>query len=350
MQVFSKKIIEWYNNNKRNLPWRITQDPYKIWLSEIILQQTRVAQGLPYYNRFVENYPTIKDFASADLSSILRLWQGLGYYSRARNMYATAQIIMNEYGGEFPKTYNELLKLKGIGSYTAAAIASFAYQEPVAAIDGNVYRVLARLFGIETDIGSSQAKKVFGGFADAIIDKNQPDVFNQAMMEFGAMQCTPSNPNCMFCPLSLECHANSTKTQHLLPVKLKKVKVKNRYFNYFIIESDNHFLLKERDSSDIWAGLYDYYLVESAEPVNDIEAISDAFLEQILAQNPHIDFSNEITHQLTHQKLHVKFWHLRLKSTLEALPLGYAFYSSTQIEELPKPILIENFIKKMVLH
>ena len=343
--ALTKKIINWYSQHKRDLPWRNTQDPYKIWLSEIILQQTRVAQGLPYYEKFVNTLPTIEDFAKAEIDLVLRLWQGLGYYSRARNMYETAQMIMNDYGGKFPTTYKDLLKLKGIGSYTAAAIASFAFNEPVAAIDGNVFRVLSRLFGIETDILSTQAKKVFGEIAQEMLDETQADIFNQAMMEFGAMQCTPANPNCMFCPVSLECYANQTQAQAKFPVKEKKLKIKNRYLTYFVVEVDKQILMKQRKEKDIWTGLFDFYLLESATPLEDLTEVEDIFLQTLFAEAKHIGFDKALTHQLTHQKLYVKFWRVELEKLPVELPLGYQFYSIDEIEHLAKPILIENYLK-----
>ncbi|MDP5122125.1 MAG: A/G-specific adenine glycosylase, partial [Spirosomaceae bacterium] len=263
--TFSKKIIPWFEQHQRNLPWRHTQDPYAIWLSEIILQQTRVAQGLPYYNRFLSHLPTIQDFANAPQEEILRLWQGLGYYSRARNMHATAKVIIEKYDGTFPDNYNELVKLKGIGPYTGAAIASFAFGEAVPVVDGNVFRVLSRVFGIETDIAASSARKEFTELAETLIPQDSPAAFNQAIMEFGALQCTPHQPNCMFCPLQDTCYAFQHEAQGVLPVKLKKTKVRNRYFNYFAVQQDEHFLMNKRAENDIWSGLYEFYLVETEE-------------------------------------------------------------------------------------
>jgi len=221
MKDFSARLVEWYLQNKRELPWRTTKDPYKIWLSEIILQQTRVAQGLPYYLKFIEKYPNVRALANADEQEVLRLWQGLGYYSRARNLHAAAKYVANELGGNFPDSYQKLKQLKGVGDYTAAAIASFAYQEKVAVVDGNVYRVLARLFGIEIDINSNEGKKTFSKLANELITQYQPDLHNQAMMEFGALHCTPANPNCMFCPFTTECEARLTQRQSVLPIKIK---------------------------------------------------------------------------------------------------------------------------------
>ena len=232
--TFGQKLTSWYLQNKRDLPWRKTKNPYKIWLSEVILQQTRVVQGLPYYENFVNSFPTVFDLAKADEQQVLKIWQGLGYYSRARNLHHTAQYISENLNGEFPKTYNELIKLKGIGSYTASAIASFCFDEKVAVLDGNVYRVLSRYFGVETDISSSKAKKEFQNLADEVLDKNRPALFNQAIMEFGALQCVPKNPNCEVCVLNDSCLALKDKKVAQLPVKVKKTKVKKRFLNYLI--------------------------------------------------------------------------------------------------------------------
>nr|WP_321539525.1 A/G-specific adenine glycosylase [Flavobacterium piscinae] len=222
--TFSNRLIQWYLENKRDLPWRNTTNPYPIWLSEIILQQTRVAQGLPYYERFIETFPTVFDLANASEEQVLKLWQGLGYYSRGRNLHKTAQIIAFELNGTFPTTYTELLKLKGIGSYTAATIASFSQKEVVPVVDGNVFRILARYFDVETDISSATAKKEFTALANELIDSKQPDVFNQALMEFGALQCVPKNPNCSICVFKDSCAALQKKKVDLLPIKLKKRK------------------------------------------------------------------------------------------------------------------------------
>ncbi|MEY2629135.1 MAG: Adenine glycosylase, partial [Bacteroidota bacterium] len=235
---FSKSLIQWYLQNKRDLPWRNTIDPYFIWLSEIMLQQTRVAQGLPYFLRFTEAFPTVFDLAKADEEQVLKLWQGLGYYSRARNLHKTAQQVAFEYNGEFPKSYAELLKLKGIGEYTAAAIASFAYNESVPVVDGNVYRVLSRYFEVETDIASLGAKKEFTQLAAELLPAGEANLFNQAIMEFGALQCVPKNPNCTNCIFSDSCAALQKKKVDQLPVKSKKIKVKTRFFTYLVFEDE----------------------------------------------------------------------------------------------------------------
>lgn len=343
-KAFSEVLIRWYHTKKRDLPWRKTKDPYKIWLSEVILQQTRVAQGSPYYEKFVENYPTVKALASADEQEVLRLWQGLGYYSRARNMHATAKIIEQDFGGKFPDNYHDLLKLKGIGPYTAAAIASFAFDEKVAVVDGNVFRVLARVFGIETDISSHEAKKVFGELANNLISEESPSVYNQAIMEFGAIHCTPSNPDCMFCVFADSCVANVKGMQAVLPIKSKKTKVRNRFFDYFVIEQNDNLLMHQRPEGDIWTGLNDFYLIENEEKLSELDEINDDFLTEVLSKAIIKNSSESVKHILSHQRIEARFWHIVLNDEV-VLPAGYEFYSLNEVENLPKPILIEKYLK-----
>jgi A/G-specific adenine glycosylase len=347
-EQFKEKLFAWYEHHKRNLPWRHTKDPYKIWLSEIILQQTRVAQGLPYYRKFVEAFPTITDMAMASEQEVLRLWQGLGYYSRARNMHQTAMQIFKEKNGDFPNTYDDLLKLKGIGSYTAAAIASFAFEEKVAVLDGNVFRVLARIFGIDTDIVSSQAKKIFGKVANDLIDEEHPDIFNQALMEFGALQCQPVSPDCLLCPFNDVCIACLSGRQKELPVKTKKLKVKKRYFHYLIFQFEDKIAMKCRTIKDIWQGLYDFYLTESSD-FQDLEVVLPTGLQTILLKNMTEKMDETFTHQLTHQKIFTRFWKIRVtEKEVEILKKDYQmlFYTLPEVENLPKPVLITNFLKQ----
>jgi A/G-specific adenine glycosylase len=343
-KAFSEVLIHWYNTNKRDLPWRKTKDPYRIWLSEVILQQTRVAQGSPYYEKFVETYPNVKALALADEQDVLRLWQGLGYYSRARNMSITAKIVVKDFDGIFPNNYKDLLKLKGIGPYTAAAIASFAFEEKVAVVDGNVFRVLARVFGIETDISSHEAKNVFSKLANELISTESPSTYNQAIMEFGAIHCTSVNPVCKFCVFNESCVANAKGMQSILPIKSKKVKVRNRFFNYFVIELNGKFLMHQRSEGDIWTGLNDFYLVENEEKFSELDEINSDFLQETLSKSIIKGNSEKIKHILTHQLIEARFWHLVLNEEV-AVPLGYAFYSSDEVEALPKPILIEKYLK-----
>ena len=265
---FSNKLIAWYKQNKRDLPWRKTTDPYQIWLSEIILQQTRVDQGLNYYHKFIKKYPNIHSLAQASEKDVLNLWQGLGYYSRARNLHFTAKYISNELNGQFPSKHKEILKLKGVGEYTAAAISSFSYKEVYPVIDGNVYRVLSRIFGVENPIDSTEGKKVFKKLAAELINTKNPDTYNQAIMEFGALQCTPKKPKCEDCPFLLECFAYKNELIAELPKKENKIKQRNRYFNYLVIINDDAFYLNERKEKDIWQGLFDFPVFETSEPLN----------------------------------------------------------------------------------
>ena len=343
-KAFSEILIHWYHTKKRDLPWRKTKDPYKIWLSEVILQQTRVAQGSPYYEKFVENYPTVRALANADEQEVLRLWQGLGYYSRARNMYATAKIVVNDFDGIFPDNYEGLLKLKGIGPYTAAAIASFAFDEKVAVVDGNVFRVLARVFGIETDISSHEAKNIFSELANKLISTESPSTYNQAIMEFGAIHCTPSNPDCMYCVFADSCVANAKGMQTILPIKSKKVKVRNRFFDYFVIEHNGTFLMHQRPEGDVWTGLNDFYLVENEEKLSQLDEIKCDFLQETLSKAIIKGHSEIYVRILTHQRIEARFWHIVLNDEV-ATPIGYAFYSLDEVEVLPKPILIDKYLK-----
>lgn len=347
-KFFAEMLIRWYQYQHRDLPWRRTLNPYKIWLSEVILQQTRVTQGLPYYERFVKNYPTVADLAAAPEQEVIRLWQGLGYYSRARNLHQTAQYIAYHLGGIFPKTYTALLKLKGIGPYTAAAIASFAYNEAVAVVDGNVYRVLSRFFGIETDIGSTQGQKQFAQLAAALIPQDQPAIYNQAIMEFGAVHCTPTSPDCLLCPLQQRCVANATGRTSQLPVKLKKVKIKKRFFNYFVIAKEGLLAMKQRTERDIWQQLYDFYLVESAEKlITSLDEVADnpaliALLSKSIVSTP----TRIYTHILTHQRIQAQFWLVQLPSEMElVLPNDLVLLTPQEIENMPKPALITSYWK-----
>ncbi|MDR6563932.1 MULTISPECIES: A/G-specific adenine glycosylase [unclassified Arcicella] len=348
---FSKKITNWYLQHKRDLPWRNTQNPYYIWLSEIILQQTRVAQGMPYYYKFVNAFPTIQDLANAEENEVLRLWQGLGYYSRARNLHKTAKMVVEDYNGIFPKKYSELLKLKGIGTYTAAAIASFSSGEKVAVLDGNVYRVLARVFGETTDISGKDAKKVFTQLAESVLPDDNSAMHNQAIMEFGALQCTPALPNCMFCPLSMECIAYATGRVGVLPVKSKKIKVKERFFNYFIIEQNGNFAMRKRKGRDVWEGMYDFYLKECEENIQDLLYLAneDVFLTDLMKKSLIKRESITYTHILTHQRIQTKFWHLEVQENfLVDLPQELEWYSLNEVDDLPKSTLVNNYLKEFV--
>ncbi|MDR7128559.1 A/G-specific adenine glycosylase [Algoriphagus sp. 4150] len=344
-QAFSHQILTWYRENPRDLPWRGTIDPYKIWLSEIILQQTRVAQGLPYYYAFVETYPTVKDLALAPEEEVLRLWQGLGYYSRARNLHACAKSIWHDMNGVFPKTYDELLKLKGVGSYTASAIASFAYNEPKAVVDGNVFRVLARYFGIETDIASSKAKKEFETLANQLIPKDNPGEFNQAMMDFGARLCTPKKPDCSSCPLKDSCFALLYNMVSDLPVKINKVKIKERHFHYYVIKCGKRWVWKKRTSGDIWEGLFDFPQIESSSEL--LPSVMDI---PLTSEEETRRFPKKYRHILSHQRLNAVFSEVEIKEeNSEVLENwceneGFMLVAEDKIEYLAKPKLIVNFL------
>lgn len=341
---FTNSLLLWYLENQRDLPWRQTRDPYRIWLSEIMLQQTRVAQATPYYFRFLEAFPTVTDMANAPEEAILKQWQGLGYYSRARNMHFTAQQIVAEHQGIFPNKYDQLLYLKGVGEYTAAAIASIAFNEPVAVVDGNVYRVLSRFFGIETDITSSKAKKEFSELANELLDKKHPAQFNQALMEFGATHCTPKNPKCESCVFQTACIALRDKKTTQLPVKLKKNKVTNRYFHYLVFEDpEGKTLIEKRTNKGIWHNLYQFPLLEtdSLMPFDSfLTLFNDRFGHKSIGNILQIN-NKPILHKLSHQNLVILFYKIQL---LEPESNGVSF---DKLHQFPVPIVIHNFISQM---
>jgi len=341
--IFSKTLNHWYSNNKRALPWRQTKDPYYIWLSEIILQQTQVAQGLPYYSKFTEEFPSVFHLANAEESSVLKLWQGLGYYSRARNLHATAKYIANELNGEFPNTYKDLLKLKGIGDYTASAIASICFNKTEAVVDGNVYRVLARYFGIDTPINSSKGAKEFKQLAQELIDKKNPAEFNQAIMEFGATQCKPQNPNCSMCPFKTSCIAFNKNRISELPVKIKSAKAKKKYFNFLVfIDNDEKTILEKREGKGIWQNLYQFPLIETDKNLEFEDFKKLARNHHLLKESSfELSLYNDavIIHKLSHQHLYTKFWIVTVDGFLDnGIPIN-------KIHTYAVPILIGNFIE-----
>jgi A/G-specific adenine glycosylase len=304
---FTDELVQWYLNNKRDLPWRNTTDPYVIWLSEIILQQTRVEQGMPYFYRFLEKYPDVSSFAAANEDEILKLWQGLGYYSRGRNMLKTARLVQELHNGRFPDSYDELIKLKGIGEYTAAAIASFSANEAKAVVDGNVYRVLARYLGIYEPINSTVGKKTFQQVADDFLNKKMSGLHNQAMMEFGAMLCKPKNPGCGICPVRTGCVAFSTNAVASLPVKLKTVKVRERFFNYFLVTSGDTVLMNKRGDKDIWANMFDLPMAETDTLLSVKELLKQPGVSAVFGNDIEaIEVSPVHKHILTHQRLFVR--------------------------------------------
>ncbi|WP_246601861.1 A/G-specific adenine glycosylase [Hymenobacter profundi] len=349
--AFAITLLNWYPRHRRDLPWRHTRDPYAIWLSEVILQQTRVKQGLPYYLDFINSYPTVQDLATAPEDEVLRHWQGLGYYSRARNMHHTAQQVVREYGGKFPTTYVELLKLRGVGQYTAAAIASFAFDEKVAVLDGNVFRVLSRVFGLTQDIAAPASRKVFQQLADTLISADAPAEFNQAIMEFGAIQCTPVKPDCLFCPLQAQCYAFQHGMVAELPIKSKAKAARTRYFHYLVLRHADKVYMRKRTGKDIWQGLYDFALTETdsaelsaVEVLRQVEALGGTIVSN-RAEEP----SAAYRHVLSHQKLEARFYPIQLQAALPVAALqelGLAAFSVAEVEALPKPILITNYISK----
>ena len=343
---FTTTLLSWYGQNKRNLPWRHTQDPYKIWLSEIILQQTRVEQGMPYYYRFIERFPDLKSLASADENEVLKLWQGLGYYSRARNLLHAAQQMMERFGG-FPGTYEALLSLKGIGDYTASAISSIAFNEPHAVVDGNVYRFLARYFGIKTPIDSTLGKKEFKSLGQELIDKKQPGIFNQAVMEFGAMHCKPANPLCETCPFNQTCCALVNDCIEQLPVKEKITKVRTRYFHYLIFHFNDKVFIRQRIEKDIWKGLFEFPLIESLKKQN-VNALMKSKIFNEIVQQSKIEFMNQseiYKHQLTHQLLVTKFYHFEIKKIKSSfLEKECLIVNDENIEEFAMPQLIVKYL------
>lgn len=326
------------------MPWRNTKDPYRIWLSEIILQQTRVAQGLPYYERFIEAFPTVQDLAAASEEEVLKLWQGLGYYSRGRNLHFTAQYITNELQGVFPNTHKELLKLKGVGDYTASAIASICFNRPTAVVDGNVYRVLSRVYGIDTPINSTQGIKEFKALAQELIDINQPANFNQAIMEFGATQCKPQNPYCLHCVFQEECVAFRQKKIKELPVKIKKIKIKKRFLNYLVfVSKDQKTLFNQRKGKGIWQGLFEFPMLEMDE--EGIRFRESAPLKELLSNYNvnSLEKYNEkpILHKLSHQHLSITFWIVLVDNLDEGIPIS-------SLKGFPTPVVIANFMEAFI--
>ncbi|WDF60281.1 A/G-specific adenine glycosylase [Flavobacterium sp. KACC 22758] len=342
---FHNRLIKWYLQNKRDLPWRKTANPYHIWLSEIMLQQTRVVQGMPYFFAFTQEFPTVFDLANASEEQVLKLWQGLGYYSRARNLHNTAKYVAYELNGVFPETYKELLNLKGVGEYTAAAIASFSYNEAVPVVDGNVFRVLSRYFDIESDIALPASKKEFAALAYELMPKNDPATFNQAIMEFGALQCVPKSPNCTICIFNESCLALQKKKVDILPVKSKKVKITNRFFNYFVLEDNlGNTAIQKRTAKGIWHNLYEFPLLETGEIV-DFDYISNAVQNQVFPVYTILSVEEyaeaTVIHKLSHQHLHIQFWKIKIKETIKE---GIEF---EKIKTFPFPIVIYNFIEKL---
>lgn len=339
---FTNLLILWYLKNKRDLPWRKTKNPYQIWLSEIILQQTKISQGTAYYLKFIDNFPTVQSLANAREEDVLKLWQGLGYYSRARNLHKTAIHISTELQGVFPENYNDLIKLKGIGDYTASAIASICFNGPNATVDGNVYRLLSRYFGISTPINSSKGIKEFKELAQTLLNKKDSGTFNQAMMEFGALVCTPRNPDCAHCTFHESCMALQNNAVHLLPVKENKTKIRKRYFNYLVVNINNtQTFIQQRLGKGIWENLFEFPLLESENELEIKEIVNHEMLVQIIGENSyHITkFNNiQIIHKLSHQHLFTTFWIIDTNEPIKNTILW------DNLSNFALPTLIQNFV------
>ncbi|MFT6849944.1 MAG: A/G-specific adenine glycosylase [Sphingobacteriales bacterium] len=342
---FSDRLIAWYKQNGRDLPWRQTSNPYPIYLSEIIMQQTRVEQGLPYYNKFLKNFPTVADLARADEDEILKNWQGLGYYSRARNMHKAMRIIHHDLDGKFPNNYQDLIKLPGVGDYSASAISSFAFKEVKAVVDGNVYRFLSRFFGESAPIDTGKGQKIFKELATELISPEEPDSFNQGIMEFGATICKPKNPNCTDCIFNRECKAFADENVFDFPVKSRKTKIRTRYFNYLICTfKDTTYLLK-RGEKDIWQGLFDFPMIETSNLQDWTNLAQDP-------QAPYLTKSNvikaprlteEIKHILSHQVIIARFWEVELNNYLDSNLLEI---KSKDIHKFASSRLLEKYLEK----
>ncbi len=343
---FSNDLIEWYHPNKRDLPWRDTRNPYHIWISEIILQQTRVNQGLGYYLRFIETFPTIVQLANAPLDAVLKVWQGLGYYTRARNIHQTAKFVVTELGGVMPNSYAELIKLRGIGDYTAAAIAAFAFDEPVAAIDGNVYRIYSRVFGIYAPIDKGDGKKMLRKIAHDELDKNQPATFNQAIMDLGGQVCLPKNPLCESCPVSSMCYAFRNREVDNLPAKAGKTKVRDRYFYYLLIRLGEFTYIRQRNAKDIWHSLFEFPLIERSTPLSIEEVfLTEEWLDICGSGKVEITYvSDEVKHLLSHQRLFTRFFVIEMSSSSYLLQKNFMKVPVNGMAHLSTPRLIERFL------
>lgn len=338
-------ILQWYQKNKRDLPWRATNNPYFIWLSEIILQQTQVIQGLNYYHKFIENFPTINHLASAKEEDVLKLWQGLGYYSRARNLHKSAQTIVNDYNGVFPSTYNDVLKLSGVGPYTASAITSMAYELPYPVLDGNVYRFIARLYNIDLPINQPKTYRAFQQILSEMMVNQKPSIFNNAMMEMGATVCKPVQPLCHNCPVLSFCEAYKKGTINQLPVKLNKVKVKTRVFNYIYFNEGGTFYMEKRGQKDIWENMYQLPLIETNTPVGESEMML-MLKEKQWGDALEIKFEMDLSHQLTHQNILVKVWSCVVDNKSFTTEKEWIKVDEDSYKKYPIPKLIE----KIVLH
>jgi A/G-specific adenine glycosylase len=344
--AFNNAITFWFKDNKRNLPWRKTKDPYKIWVSEIILQQTRVNQGIEYYERFIKKFKSIEALAITDAIEVLKIWQGLGYYSRARHMHETARKIVDDMEGVFPRKFDEIIKLKGIGNYTAAAIASICFGEKVPVVDGNVFRIISRYKGIYTPIDSSIAFSEFFSIVGKLMSNSNPGNFNQALMELGATICTPKKPNCIHCPVNNSCYARINNKIEAFPVKNKNPKIRNRYFNYLVIADRECIIMKKRTQNDIWKSLFDFPLIESNEnlsidelfQMNEFKNVWKYKKEQLL------NVSKIYKHKLTHQIIYARFYEFHLRNSEVPVIADIRKTRLKQLYQLPVPRLVDKYL------
>ncbi len=351
-KFFTKNLLVWFDKNDRPLPWKGEKNPYYVWLSEIILQQTRVEQGLPYFEKFKATFPTVLDLAKAPADQVMKLWEGLGYYSRARNLHFTAKFIATELNGVFPNTHTAILGLKGVGPYTAAAIASFAFGLPHAVVDGNVFRVLSRVFGIETPIDTTLGKKEFNKLADALLAKDKAAMYNQAIMDFGATQCTPANPNCTICPMQKHCTAFSKKLISTLPIKSKKIKKRDRFFNYLVFKHADTIVLNKRQQKDIWLNLYDFPLVEASSLLSEEALLQDEVFQKIIGTQSFTikKASKPFKQLLTHQKIVAIFWEIELKSALPVNDSSFFEVKQKNINNFAFPKIVDLYFKDKSLY
>ncbi len=342
------QLLSWYDENKRDLPWRGTDDPYLVWVSEIILQQTRVTQGWDYYVRFTRRFPNVESLANASEEEVLRLWQGLGYYSRARNMHAAAKTILSRFNGKFPTRHTDILSLKGIGEYTAAAISSIAFNEPLVAIDGNVLRVIARLFEVEEPVQSTKGKRTIKELTKELLPKERPGAFNQALMDLGALVCVPRRPKCNDCPLADSCMAYAGGRTEELPVRMKKKKAKRRYFTYLHIRQNGNTFIRRRVGKDIWRNLYEFPLIETNEPIGLEMLLQNDEYNQLLGEAASLAIDGPFTynHLLTHQQIHANFFRVTLrKEAVHAFMDQYEQIAEEEIEQYPVSRLMHKYIK-----
>ena len=345
-KFFTKALLEWNcHNNKREMPWKGERDPYKIWISEIILQQTRVQQGLAYYQRFIKEFPDAQSLAKAPEQKVFKLWEGLGYYSRCRNLISSARFIDGELDGKFPETFSEILDLKGVGNYTASAIASFAYNQPYAVLDGNVFRVLSRFFGLDTPIDTNAGKKLYSLLAGELLDEKKPGIYNQAIMDFGAVICKPAQPLCGTCPLQLKCIAFNKQLVNILPVKEKRMQRKERFFNYLVVDYAGSFYIRKRTAKDIWQGLYEFILFETEHILTDKDLFKTELFASLFNKRKYslTGVSNTYKQQLTHQTINGKFFHIKTQTPLK-LKNDLMLATKEQIGHLPFPKLIASYL------